>query len=214
MLWIVIRKLNTLDQIVSTFAGWNTHVMKIKLTSPFKKSVMTYLPPINSKVTEFDTIYHYFEYQQQLAAEANMPYVNITLDVGAAMSAFKLLWNYPEKFGSIIIHLGGFHSIKENFSLTGKPIVAGSGFEDVIFQTKVCSSGSLNGVLSGSHYNRCWTVNSAFAEALERLLLERFLTECDVFIPETFAQIAQEPDSPTIDDVCVAFIRKYEEFKQ
>ena len=28
MLWIVIQKLNTLDQIVSTFAGWNTHVKK------------------------------------------------------------------------------------------------------------------------------------------------------------------------------------------
>ena len=53
-----------------------------------------------------------------------------------------------------------------------------------------------------------------FAEALERLLLERFLTECNVSIPETFAHIAQEPDSPTIDDVCVALIRKYEEFKQ
>ena len=214
MLWIVIRKLNTLDQIVSTFAGWNTHVKKTKLTSPLKKTVMTYLPPINSKVTEFDTIYRYFEYQQQLAAEANMPYVNITLDVGAAMSAFKLLWNYPEKFGNVIIHLGDFHFIKENFSLIGKPIVDGSGFEDAIFQTEVCSSGSLNGVLSGSHYNRCWTVHSAFAEALERLLLERFLTECDVSIPETFAQIAQEPDSATIDDVCVTFIRKYDEFKQ
>ena len=78
----------------------------------------------------------------------------------------------------------------------------------------MCSSGSLDGVLLGSHYNRCWTVHSAFAEALERLLLERFLTECDVSIPETFAQIAQEPDSPTIDDVCVAFIKTYEEFKQ
>ena len=44
MLWIVIRKLNTLDQIVSTFAGWNTHVKKTKLTSPLKKTIMTYLP--------------------------------------------------------------------------------------------------------------------------------------------------------------------------
>ena len=160
MLWIVIRKLNTLDQIVSTFAGWNTHVKKTKLTSPLKKTVMTYLPPINLKVTEFDTIYRYFEYLQQLAAEANMPSVNISLDVGAAMSAFKLLWNYPEKFGNVIIHLGDFHFIKENFSLIGK-LVAGSGFEDAIFQAEVCSSGSLNGVLSGSHYNRCWTVHSA-----------------------------------------------------
>ena len=92
--------------------------------------------------------------------------------------------------------------------------MAGSGFGDAIFQAEVCSSGSLNGVLLGSHYNRCWTVHSAFAEALERLLLERFLSECDVSIPETFAQIAQQPDSLTIDDVCVAFIKKYEEFKQ
>ena len=115
---------------------------------------MTYLPPINSKVTELDTIYCYFEYVQQLAAEANMPYVNITLDVGAAMSAFKLLWNYPEKFGNVIIHLGDFHFIKENFSLIGK-LVAGSAFENAIFQSEVCSSGNLNGVLSGSHYNKC-----------------------------------------------------------
>ena len=50
--------------------------------------------------------------------------------------------------------------------------MAGSGFEDAIFQAEVCSSGSLNGVLSGPHYNRCWTVHSAFAEALKRLLLE------------------------------------------
>ena len=154
MLWIVIRRLNTLDQIVSTFAGWNTHVKKTKLTSPLKKTVMTYLPPINSKVAELDTIYCYFEYLQQLAAEANMPYVNITLDVGAAMSVLKLLWNYPEKFGNVIIHLGDFHFIKENFSFIGK-LVAGSGFEDAIFQADVCSSGSLNGVLSRSHYNRC-----------------------------------------------------------
>ena len=92
--------------------------------------------------------------------------------------------------------------------------MAGSRFEDMIFQAEVCSSGSLNGVLSGSYYNRCWTVHSAFEEALKRLLLERFLSKCDVSIPEMFSQIAQEPDSPTIDDMCVAFIRKYGEFKQ
>ena len=113
-----------------------------------------------------------------------MPYINITLDAGAAMSAFKLLWNYPEKFGNVIIHFGDFHFIKENFSLIRK-LVAGSGFEDAMFKAEVCSSGRLNGVLSGSHCNRCWTmhVHFGFAEALERPLLERCLAECDVSIP-------------------------------
>ena len=70
--------------------------------------------------------------------------------------------------------------------------MAGSGFEDGIFQAEVCSSGSLNGVLSGSHRK----VHSAFAEALERLLLERFLTECDVSIPETFDRLHKSQIHP------------------
>ena len=33
------------------------------------------------------------EYLQTLASEAGMPYVNITLDVGAVINAYKYLWN-------------------------------------------------------------------------------------------------------------------------
>ena len=125
-----------------------------------------------------------------------MPYVNSTFDVGAAMSAFKLLWNYTEKFGNVIIRFGNFYFIEENFSLTGK-LVAGSGFEDAIFQAEVCSSGSINSVLSGSHYNRCWTVHSAFAEAFQRRLHR--LHKSQIHPPST---------------TCVLLFRKYEEFKQ
>ena len=35
---------------------------------------------------------------QKLVEEVNMPYVNVTLDVGAAMNAYKLWWNYPKRF--------------------------------------------------------------------------------------------------------------------
>ena len=54
-------------------------------------------------------------YLQSLAADVNMPDVNITLDVDAAINAYKLLWNYPRKFGNVIVHLGDFHFLKENF---------------------------------------------------------------------------------------------------
>ena len=56
-------------------------------------------------------------------------------------------------------------------------LVESSDFEDVVFQTGLCTSGSLNGVIKGSHYNRAWFVHSLFSEALERLLLTRFLVE-------------------------------------
>ena len=215
LLWIIMRKLNSTDQTVSTYSGWRTHAKKINSSSSLKKTVLTYLPPINAKVTEFATIYRYLKYLQRLAAEVNMPYVNVTLDVGAAMNAERMLWNYPTTFKNVLIHLGDFHFMKENFGVIGK-IIKGSGFEDVIFQAGVCSSGSLNGVLAGSHYNRAWTVHRAFSEALERLLLERFLLESNTSIPESFVTAARVPDSFYKDVLSnnATFVAQYQDFKE
>ena len=66
-----------------------------------------------------------------------------------------------------------------------------SGFEDVIFQSGICSQGSLNGVIFGSHYNRGWIVHNAFSEDLERLLLDHFLLEKEMCIPTDFLLASQ-----------------------
>ena len=47
----------------------------------------------------------------------------------------------------------------------------------------MCTSGSLQSAISGSHYNRAWAVHLVFSEALERLLLKRFLGEKKPYIP-------------------------------
>ena len=49
---------------------------------------------------------------QKLAEEVNMLYVSVMLDVGAAVNAYKLCWNYPERFKNVLIHLGDFHFLK------------------------------------------------------------------------------------------------------
>ena len=62
-------------------------------------------------------------------------------------------------------------------------LVSSSGFEDVIFQSNVCSSGSLNGGFSASLYNKVWNGHEVVSEPLERLLLKRFLVQVkSVFI--------------------------------
>ena len=55
------------------------------------KTQEVYLPPLPTKVTDAQTIFSYMKYFQVLAKEMNMPYINITLNVGAAINAFKLL---------------------------------------------------------------------------------------------------------------------------
>ena len=78
---------------------------------------MTYLPPITTKVTDPTTIMKYMEYLQNLSMSVNMPYVNITLDVEAAINAYKLIWNFQDRFSNIVIPLGDFLFMKENFQV-------------------------------------------------------------------------------------------------
>ena len=118
-----------------------------------------------------------------------MTFVNVTL---CCKNAFKVLWNYPKKFGNVIIHLGNFNFTKENFGIIGK-IVTGSGFEDYVFQAGVCSSGSLKGVLTSCHYNRAWSIHAAFFEALKRLLFERFLKESSLTLPDALSEPIDDP---------------------
>ena len=183
--WMLSRRLSSCDQIVPAMSGWSVKIQEI-FGDTFQKTVLTYLPPIDAPITEFSTMAKVFDIIQEQARKKSMPYANITLDVGAAMNAYKVLWNHPERFKNVVIHLGDFHFMKEVFGVLGK-VISGSGFEDVIFQSGLCSSGSLKGVVSGSHYNRCWTVHSHLGEVLERLLFEKFLTTINE-IPKVFEE--------------------------
>ena len=69
------------------------------------------------KVTDFKIIIMYLEHLQALANSVSMKYVNVTLDCGAAIKAFKTIWQYPLKFNNVVIHLGDFQFMKENFQL-------------------------------------------------------------------------------------------------
>ena len=78
----------------------------------------TYLPSIPSKVVEFTTIETYLEYLEKISMSCYMPFVNITLDVGAAMNTYKLVWRNTERFKNVVIHLGDFHFIKEKLQVS------------------------------------------------------------------------------------------------
>ena len=53
-----------------------------------------------------------------------MPYVNITLDIGAAINAYKVLWNRRDQFANIVIHPGDFHFMKENFQVRKHSVIS------------------------------------------------------------------------------------------
>ena len=112
LLWKILRHVSSGNQKVLSFSGWQVLVREIANVATVK-TVMTYLPPINAPVNKFSTIFGFLTYMQKLCKEVNMPYVNITLDLGAAMPAYTVVWNYPNIFSHFILHLGDFHFIKK-----------------------------------------------------------------------------------------------------
>ena len=150
-------------------------------------------------LNEFSTIFGFLTYLQKLCKELNMPYVKITLDLGAAMPAYKVVWNYPNIFSNVIIHLGDIHFMKEAFTVLGM-LIKRSGFEDIAFQSGISTTGSLNGAITGTHYNRCWKIHQHFAEALERLLFKRFCRENGV------TNVRGIPGENSVDDFAIGAI--------
>ena len=54
-----------------------------------------------------------------LAEECNMKYTHITMDCGAAMNVHHVLWNNPNTFSDVILHLCDFHAMMEIFNTIG-----------------------------------------------------------------------------------------------
>ena len=65
-----------------------------------------------------------------------MEYVNITLDIGAAINAYKIQWSHPDIFANKVSHPGDFHFLKHNFKVIGC-FINNYGFEDIIFQANL-----------------------------------------------------------------------------
>ena len=94
-MWIYIRKKNNFNQIHPVLKGWLLSQRAENSETLKKKTSETFLLSVTTKATELATIQKYLMYRQSMAASVNMPYVNVTLDVGAAINAYKTIWFLP-----------------------------------------------------------------------------------------------------------------------
>ena len=76
-----------------------------------------YLPLLTTKIKGPNTTFTYMEQFQKLSKAMHMEYINITLDIGKAMSAYKFLWRNLEQFLNIVTDIGDFNYLKENFKV-------------------------------------------------------------------------------------------------
>ena len=108
------------------------------------------MPPILHPITERSTIQECLRQSAEVSQQLQQPYTFVTMDLAAAKIAYELLWNSAERFSSVIIQLGGFHTMCSYMGCIGK-VMTGSGFEDIVLEAGICASGSISKVISGKH---------------------------------------------------------------
>ena len=170
-LWKAFRYAGIEKKNISHFAGL---VAKLFGRTDLQHTYLTYLPPITKPITDYSTVAEIFYQSHFLSQKCNMQYTHITMDVGAAMKAFQVIWNNPSIWSAILIHPGDFHCLLMYFSVIGS-YLKGSGFEEIIFQAKLYTSGCIKGIVNGKHYNHCWLIHEAFAQVVEQLFADKYL---------------------------------------
>ena len=148
---LVIRKLERKihsweNQIILTFVGRFIQLFGIE-NFP---TVLKLLPPIPCPITKFSMVCKAIHRSMHLSKISNMKYTHITFDVGASEKYFNVIWNNPDEFKDVILHLGDLHASMHFFpciSNCGK-FVTKSGFEEIVYQARMCSVSRIKPLLS------------------------------------------------------------------
>ena len=83
---------------------------------------MIYLSPVQTPITKYENLFEIFRKSLDLAKKADIKYAHVTLDVGAAIKAYHVIWNCQEEWKNVIIHLGNFHGFLAFYGIIGKNI--------------------------------------------------------------------------------------------
>ena len=100
-----------------------------------------------------------------------------------------------------------------------------SGLEEVLIESGICASGSIEQVLTGKHYNRVLRVHKVVYEALERILLQIYETSHGCLFDKqgvtTLDHLAKNPCKDNLlarlampSESCNKSLDRYDEFKE
>ena len=175
ILWMICRGLYNNNARVPDWSGW---VSSTAASSNESLSNIGYMTPIFNPATDSSTVQQCLMTSMEATAKISQEYTFVTFDLAMAKIAYNIVWSMPEKFKNVIIHLGGFHIMCSYMGALGK-MMTGTGFEEVVVESGVCASGSINQVISGKHYNRAMRVHHHMMDAVSRLLIKKFVEQCE-----------------------------------
>ena len=176
-------------QIVPGFGGF----ISATGDKPTRKSTIDYFTPINEPFTEYSVIKELLKRSEDATNEVGQEYVLNTFDLGGCMKALPLIWKFPSKYQKHVITIGPFHTGMNYIGMVTGHKCRGSGYGEILIEAGLITSGCLSSVLKGKAYAKALFCLKTVTEAMERLLIERFIKEENVEInnPRAFLSLVQ-----------------------
>ena len=122
-------------------------------------------------------------------------------------------WENAQFMKKLVICLGSFHTAMSFLGCTGKRS-GDAGLQDVLIESEVVATGSMNGVISSKHYSRAVRSNTLMSDALHRMRLQAFLhsltEEAANKVKQVMADLQQSFPGPQYFEILNS--DKFEEF--
>ena len=131
------------------WTGWNALITE----DPLPKQKILYMENISLPPTMLDIVVETMKISQRVAAECDEEYMAVHYDLAIVKPALQIQATETPRFNNLFIAFGPFHICLAYFGALGH-IVESSGGLEILTESNVLASGSLNGFLSCKHYNR------------------------------------------------------------
>lgn len=183
--------------------------------------IIDYLPQINMSPTSYTVVHETMKIAQNIRKECKQQYIIATYDLQIAKMAMQIQIADAPNFNDVFINLGGFHIQIAFFKPLGKYIDC-CGIENIIIESNIIAAGSVNGIISGKHFNRCRRVYTLLSAALQSLHFKLFLKQSHLQsvedIHEDLIFIVNNQTNPTegplLSPLLTIYIEEYKIFSE
>ena len=199
-IWVLLRVIGCSgkNQTVPAFGGFASQTGE----TPLRKSTIDYFVPINEPFTDYAVIKELLSRSEKATDAVGQHYVLNTFDLGGCMKALPIVWKFPDQYKRHVITPGPFHIAMNYLGMLTWNKCRGSGYAEILVEAKL-AEGSLTNILKGKAYAKSIFAIKTVSEALQRLLIEKFIEEegVDIQNPSCLFQLMQKCNSNNLDAV-------------
>ena len=217
-IWFLVQILSSgrQKQLIKAFGGF----ISAKRSSLARKSTINYFTPIDQLFTDFVVVKELLKRSEKATDAVGQQYILKTFDLGGYMKTLPIIWKNSEDYKRHVVTPGPFHKTMNYLGMIAGHKYNGSGYSELLVETKLATNGCLASILGGKAYAKAIfafkTVKPYSAywwkKFIEEVNVEEHNTDSPINLVQDYDR--EKLDLITEDDSANAFLQKYLNYEE